>query len=170
LNGAQLGLQTAPVLLFFHPTIGPHAWPSSEPLRYDFTSGAHTAEQVHSWIVRHTPDRPHPAVKRPIDWLSWAIGVTVSSGVLTGLYVGRGFIIPIIQSRNVWAAGSLIGILLWTSGHMFNTIRKVPYIAGDGKGGISYFAGGFQNQYGLETQIVAAMCMWLSSFSNHHCC
>jgi oligosaccharyltransferase complex subunit gamma len=31
-------------------------------------------------------------------------------------------------------------------------------VSGDGKGGISYFAGGFQNQYGLETQIVAAMC------------
>jgi hypothetical protein len=41
---------------------------------------------------------------------------------------------------------------------MFNHIRKVPYVAGDGKGGISYFAGGFQNQFGLETQIVAAMC------------
>lgn len=41
---------------------------------------------------------------------------------------------------------------------MFNRIRKVPYVAGDGRGGISYFAGGFQNQYGLETQIVAFMC------------
>lgn len=31
-------------------------------------------------------------------------------------------------------------------------------MAGDGRGGVSYFAGGFSNQYGLETQIVAAMC------------
>lgn len=43
---------------------------------------------------------------------------------------------------------------------MFNHIRKVPYVAGDGKGGISYFAGGFQNQFGMETQIVAAMCTY----------
>lgn len=50
-------------------------------------------------------------------------------------------------------------VLLFTSGHMFNHIRKVPYISGDGKGGITYFAGGFQNQFGLETQIVAAICM-----------
>ena len=41
---------------------------------------------------------------------------------------------------------------------MYNHIRKVPYVAGDGKGGISYFAGGFSNQFGMETQIVAAMC------------
>lgn len=66
--------------------------------------------------------------------------------------------LPIIQNRNVWAAISLIAILLFTSGHMFNHIRKVPYVAGDGKGGVSYFASGFSNQYGLETQIVAAMC------------
>ena len=41
---------------------------------------------------------------------------------------------------------------------MFNHIRKVPYVSGDGKGGISYFAGGFSSQFGLETQIIAAMC------------
>ena len=46
---------------------------------------------------------------------------------------------------------------------MYNHIRKVPYVAGDGKGGVSYFAGGFQNQFGLETQIVAAMCTFTSS-------
>ena len=41
---------------------------------------------------------------------------------------------------------------------MFNHIRKVPYAGGDGKGGLSYFAGGFSNQFGMETQIIAAMC------------
>lgn len=41
---------------------------------------------------------------------------------------------------------------------MFNHIRKVPYVAGDGKGGVSYFSGSFQSQYGLETQVIAAIC------------
>ena len=31
-------------------------------------------------------------------------------------------------------------------------------MAGDGRGGISYFAGGFSNQFGMETQIIAAIC------------
>jgi oligosaccharyltransferase complex subunit gamma len=52
----------------------------------------------------------------------------------------------------------LIAVLMFTSGHMYNHIRKVPYVTNDGKGGISYFAGGFQNQFGLETQIIAAIC------------
>jgi len=153
----SLGLQTAPVLLFFPPTAGPHAVSKSEPIRFEFTNGPASAEQVHSWIARYLPDRPHPQIKRPINWLRGIAVTTTLLGILTFLSVAWPYILPIIQNRNVWAAISLIAILLFTSGHMFNHIRKVPYVAGDGRGGISYFAGGFSNQYGLETQIVAAM-------------
>jgi oligosaccharyltransferase complex subunit gamma len=38
-NSVQLQLQTAPVLLFFPPTIGPNAKIDAQPVRYDFTSG-----------------------------------------------------------------------------------------------------------------------------------
>jgi len=82
---------------------------------------------------------------------------TAFLGVISFISVAWPYIAPLVQNRNVWAAISLILILLFTSGHMFNHIRKVPYVAGDGRGGVSYFAGGFSNQYGLETQIVAAM-------------
>ncbi|KAK3937923.1 oligosaccharyl transferase subunit [Diplogelasinospora grovesii] len=153
----SLGLQTAPVLMFFPPTTGPHAASSPDPIRYDFTNGPQIAEQVHSWLARHMPGRPHPPVKRPINWMRWITSVVIVSGSLTAAYVAWPYVLPIIQNRNIWAAISLIAILLFTSGHMFNHIRKVPYVAGDGHGGISYFAGGFQNQYGMETQIVAAM-------------
>jgi oligosaccharyltransferase complex subunit gamma len=121
-------------------------------------SRAQAAEQVHAWVARHLPDRPHPPIKRPINWMRWISTFVVLSGGLTASYVAWPYVLPVIQSRTVWAAITLISILLFTSGHMFNHIRNVPYVAGDGKGGISYFANGFQNQYGLETQIVAAMC------------
>lgn len=49
-------------------------------------------------------------------------------------------------------------VLMFTSGHMYNHIRKVPYVTGNGRGGITYFAGGFSNQFGIETQIIAAVC------------
>ena len=84
--------------------------------------------------------------------------ITILMAVVTAVAVLSPYLLPIIQNRNLWAAISLIAILLFTSGQMFNHIRKVPYVAGDGKGGISYFAGGFQNQFGMETQIVAAIC------------
>jgi oligosaccharyltransferase complex subunit gamma len=113
---------------------------------------------MRSWIGRYLHDRLHPQVKRPINWIRIIAMTTTILGSITFLSVAWPYLLPIIQNRNIWAAISLIAILLFTSGHMFNHIRKVPYVAGDGRGGISYFAGGFSNQFGLETQIVAAMC------------
>jgi OST3 / OST6 family, transporter family len=86
------------------------------------------------------------------------VGITALLGFFTFATVAYPYILPIIQNRNLWAGISLILVLLFTSGHMFNHIRKVPYVSGNGRGGISYFAGGFSNQYGMETQIVASMC------------
>ena len=136
-----------------------------------------SAEQIHGWINRHLPDGPRPSVHRPLNYVRIVTVTTAILGVISILGVAYPYILPIIQNRNLWAAMSLITILLFTSGHMFNHIRKVPYVAGDGKGGISYFAGGFSNQFGMETQIVAAMCMYIYFFqdlweiwTNRHSC
>lgn len=51
---------------------------------------------------------------------------------------------------------------MFTSGHMFNTIRHTPYLQANGRGGFSYIAGGFQNQLGVETHLVAGICMKFS--------
>ncbi|KAK5137999.1 hypothetical protein LTR08_005796 [Meristemomyces frigidus] len=153
----SLQLQTAPVLLLFHPTTGPDAKPDNQASRFDFSSGTNTAEPIHAFISRALPSIPHPALVRPINYLKIALTTTAVLGAVTFLSVAGPYLFPVLQNRNLWAAVSLIAVLLFTSGHMFNHIRKVPYVAGDGKGGMSYFAGGFQNQFGLETQIVAAM-------------
>lgn len=153
----SLGLQTAPVILLFHPNMGPHAVVDNQVQRLDFKNGLMTAEQVHAWTARNLPDRPHPKVKRPINWIRGLVITTIILGTVTAISVAWPYMLPVIQNRNVWAGISLIAILLFTSGHMFNHIRKVPYVAGDGHGGVSYFARGFSAQYGLETQIVAAI-------------
>ncbi|KAG5983996.1 hypothetical protein E4U55_006508 [Claviceps digitariae] len=153
----SLNLQTAPLLLLFPPTTGPHAVASDQPLRYDFSTGPSSPEIVHAWIARHLPGRPHPELKYPINYMKWASAITFLAGAVTAAVSAGPYIIPVIQNRNLWAAGSMIAILLFISGHMFNHIRKVPYVTGDGRGGITYFMGGFQNQLGLETQIIAAM-------------
>ncbi|KAI1389931.1 uncharacterized protein F4822DRAFT_428272 [Hypoxylon trugodes] len=150
----SLGLQSAPVLLLFQPTSGPYAAATNDPIRFDFT-GPQSAEKIHEWLARHLPDRPHPPVSRPVNYIGWIVSIVSALGIAGVVSKAWPYVLPVIQNRNVWAGLSLIGILMFTSGHMFNQIRKVPYVAGDGRGGISYFAGGFQSQFGLETQIVA---------------
>ncbi|OJD17853.1 hypothetical protein AJ78_02094 [Emergomyces pasteurianus Ep9510] len=157
----NLLLQTAPVLMFFPPTVGSGAKADASPIRYDF-NGPLSADKISSWINRYLPDGHKPPVVRPLNYTRIITITTLLLGAVTLFTVLSRFILPLIQNRNLWAAVSLIMILLFTSGHMFNHIRKVPYVAGDGKGGISYFAGGFSNQFGLETQIVAAMYAALS--------
>jgi len=157
-----LGLQTAPVLMFFPPTSGPDAVADGAPQRYDFANGPQVAEQVHPWIASKLPGKPHPTINRPTNWLRVIAITTMVLGTITVGTVAWPYALPVIQNRNIWAAFSLIAILLFTSGHMFNHIRKVPYVVSDGRGGVNYWAGGFQNQYGLETQIVAAMYGFLS--------
>ncbi|KAF2149463.1 OST3/OST6 family protein [Myriangium duriaei CBS 260.36] len=151
----SLGLQTAPILLVFPPTEGPHAKPDGQPKRLDFNQ-ASNADTTHNFISSVTPG-PHPRLVRPTDWVKIITTTVAILGAISFLTVAAPHILPIVQNRNLWAAISLIAILLFTSGHMFNHIRKVPYVAGDGKGKVSYFAGGFQNQFGLETQIIAAI-------------
>ncbi|KAF2755797.1 hypothetical protein EJ05DRAFT_116365 [Pseudovirgaria hyperparasitica] len=153
----SLMLQTAPVLLLFHPTTGPNAKVENSPTRYDFTQGLVTAEFLQSFIARHLPDGPHPPVNRPVNWVKIVSTTVAVLGGISAIYVAAPYITPVIQNRNLWAAVSIIAVLLFTSGHMFNHIRKVPYFTGNGRGGATYFAGGFQNQFGIETQIVAAI-------------
>jgi oligosaccharyltransferase complex subunit gamma len=153
----QHQIQTAPVLLLYLPTVGPNAKSDSQPLRYDFY-GEVSAEQIYDWITRQLPPGPQPPLVRPINYTKIVVVITALLGFVTFMTVVYPYILPIIQNRNLWVAISLVAVLLFTSGHMFNHIRKVPYVSGDGRGGISYFAGGFSNQFGMETQIVATMC------------
>lgn len=116
------------------------------------------------WISRFLPDGPKPPIVRPINYGRAAGFATVLLGVISLITVSSAYILPVIRSRSLWTAISLVSILLFTSGHMFNHIRKVPYITGDGKGGINYFAPGFSTQFGLESQIIAAICEFSAIF------
>ncbi len=44
-----------------------------------------------------------------------------------------------------------------TGGYMWNTIRNPPFIAMGRDGKASFFAGGFQQQFGIETVFVASL-------------
>ena len=116
------------------------------------------AEQIYSWISRHLPEGPKPTLVRPVNYERIVSMMTIALGALTLFTVLAPYILPIIRNRKVWAAISLVAVVLFTSGYMYNNIRRVPYVAGNGRGGISYFAAGFSSQFGLESQIVAAIC------------
>lgn len=96
----------------------------------------------------HTPV-PIP-YKAPIDWGRWG---TVAFVAITFLACIR-HVLPVLQSRWMWAALTVGVSLVMTSGFMFVRIRGMPFTGGDG----NWIASGYSNQYGQETQVVAMIC------------
>ncbi|ROV95724.1 hypothetical protein VMCG_07608 [Cytospora schulzeri] len=156
----SLGLQTAPVLLLFQPSTGEFAVSNVDPLRFDFTTGYNSgpsAESVRNWIARHLPGRPQPEISRPTNWFAWIMGVVGVLGMVSLWNIVWPVIGPWIMNRKAWALLSLITILTCICGTMFNRIRNVPYAGHDGRGHVSFIAGGYQSQFQIESQIVAFM-------------
>lgn len=65
-------------------------------------------------------------------------------------YVGKA-----LTSKLSWCIVSLIAVLLFTTGYMFNQIRGTPYVLEHQDGRTDYFAPGQQTQFGIETQIMS---------------
>lgn len=60
----------------------------------------------------------------------------------------------VLGSRPLWGGATVIAIILFISGYMFNVIRNTPYIRPAQDGGIEYFIRGQQQQLGAEVQVM----------------
>ena len=69
------------------------------------------------------PAGDYPKLVRPFNWSRLIITVTILIGVFTFGTVAYPYILPVVQNRNLWAVLSLILVLMFTSGHMYNHIR-----------------------------------------------
>lgn len=94
-------------------------------------------------------------IHEPFRWDR--LGLSMATTVVIGAIIKVAYktILQILQKKQIWTAITLVAILMFTAGHMFNMIRRTPYIVGDGKGGATYFVGGHGNQIAVETQIIA---------------
>ncbi|CAD6576916.1 MAG: oligosaccharyl transferase subunit ost3/OST6 [Tremellales sp. Tagirdzhanova-0007] len=150
----KLGLTSAPTVQF-HPALsGPNKGNKLSVITYDLNRNGLTAGPFHSFISHltptpfelHMPTNIWPIILTPLLAL-------VSGGLLYGLWP---FLLPLIQSRIIWGSISILMILTFTSGYMWNKIKGAPYVSVDQEGRTSWIAGGYQNQLGLESQVVAA--------------
>lgn len=99
-------------------------------------------------LSSHTPI-PIPYTP-PFDWARWT---TVGAGILAFAVTLR-FVAPILQSRWTWGIVSILTSLIMTSGFMFTRIRNTPFMGPDG----GWIAGGYQNQFGQEVQVLSIVC------------
>jgi len=82
------------------------------------------------------------------------LGLLLAGGLVYGLWP---YLLPLAQSRVIWGTLSLVLILTFTSGHMWNKIKGAPYVQTGPGGRTAWIAGGYSNQLGLESQVVGAI-------------
>ncbi|KAF9342901.1 oligosaccharyl transferase subunit ost3/OST6 [Mortierella sp. AD094] len=149
----KFGMNSAPSVLFFPSSDSISSNPLSD--RYDFSRNGFTAEPFANWVnARSGTDIK---VQRPIDIVALAVkvlGVFAFIGTIYLIYTKAG---KLSSSKYLWSALSMFTIFIMISGHMWNQIRNPPYTVPGRDGQPGFIAQGFQNQLGLETQIVAVL-------------
>lgn len=146
----SLQLVSAPNFWIYPPTVDAEGKPQSgEPIRFDFGNSI-TADAAAEFVSRSVGHEFK--IVRPFDYVkAGKLAGSIASVVFAIVVVYRvaGFI---LVNKNFWAVLSIAMILIFNGGYMFTQIRNSPYMRG------SYIAGGFQDQFGAEVQIVAATC------------
>lgn len=151
---AQYKLQHAPVLFTFPAPSEKSSSP--DHASYDFNINGFEADTVATHLERTLGVTFR--YKKPLNVK--LIGMTATAMVIlaTSLF----FLAPhmpmfLKSSKPFWMLVCLSTMIIFTSGQMWNSIRGAPYVAVGQGGKPEYIAGGFQNQYGIETQIVAGL-------------
>ncbi|KAI8099899.1 uncharacterized protein BX664DRAFT_377543 [Halteromyces radiatus] len=148
----QLALQTAPNVLYFPPS---DASDKKDAIKYDLARNGFSAEPLAEFIKNQSGISFN--VVRPFDYGLFLAKVILGLGALAILKLVYRYFSFILFHKNTWTAATILTVLVMTSGHMFNRIRNTPYSLPGPNGQLSYVASGFSTQYGIETQIVAAM-------------
>ncbi|KAA1099932.1 oligosaccharyl transferase subunit ost3/OST6 [Puccinia graminis f. sp. tritici] len=156
----KLGLNTAPQARTFLANEGPEAVTDvkKQVLSYDFNKGGPrglTAELFSDWAI-NSANLP-PFFKRPPNYGRIFAASCILLATIILIKVAWPLVKFILTSRFIWAAALLPVILLMISGQMWCQIRSPPYMVKQPNGAPSYIAGGYSNQYGVETQVIASL-------------
>lgn len=147
----RLGLNSAPFVNFFPIEKGPNKKPGKQSSwTYDFNALSFDPLTFSRELSKHTIV-PVPYTAPP----NYALWINVASIVVIGALATRfaySYLGDFIFSRWTWALGVVLTMLTFTSGYMFVKIRGMPQTA---RG--QWMAGGYQNQYGMETNVISVI-------------
>ncbi|KAI3404736.2 OST3 [Candida oxycetoniae] len=146
-------MNNIPKIFHFRPTkaLGPNNF-LREKKEYQFFQGDQKGLMM-SWVQEMTGHRFNLHI--PINKNRVIFNMFVAFFTTILLKKFRKQIGKILASKITWGVFSLLAVLLFTTGFMFNKIRHTPYIIDHADGKIEYFMRAQQNQLGIETQIIS---------------
>lgn len=145
----ELQLSSIPKIAYYPPTAKKASVREYED--YQFYSGDHKLLLI-EWLKGFTGYTYNLYI--PVDYSRVVMNAFIAFTLFFFTRKYFGGICKVFTSKILWRSISLIGILMFISGYMFNQIRGVPLLL-ETQEGKSYFVPSLQNQLGMETQITS---------------
>jgi len=149
----QYELKVAPNLYLFPPIETKSKDPVFEA--YKASSIGFDPDQIAKFLteqvgVEISHDKPFP-------WRMYGSIVLTTLCAICLSYIAFHKFSAIFYSVRTWSALTMIFILTMLSGQMWNSITGANFAEYDPDGSVKWFSSGFQQQYGLESQVVAVV-------------
>lgn len=151
----QMQLDSIPKIFHYPPQpqgADPNAW-IKDNHQYQFLQGEQEI-LIRQWIMSITGASFDIYI--PTDYSRVLMNACITFAVIMLIRRFRAPLASLIVSPFVWGSLSLVAILLFLGGYMFNQIRNTPFLKESGDR-IEYIAPGPQSQYGLETQLLSTL-------------
>ncbi|KAJ1721660.1 oligosaccharyl transferase subunit ost3/OST6 [Coemansia erecta] len=159
----QMKIDNIPRVMIFPASKGPHAFANPSPREMSLSPRTSSVSGMASKLSELFGIEIKAHV--PVDYARYLMNAASAAAALYALYLVYKHINLRTLGRNVWAIASILFVLLMTSGFMWNRINSPPYMGQTRSGDVILFAPVNNQQYGVETQIVAvsyavcAMCV-----------
>lgn len=149
----QMKLANIPKVFYLPPSAvsTKGAW-LDEVEEYQFFQGNH-AELLMNWLSDLTGHKFGLHV--PVNYNRIILNAVLTFVMCICVYFFFAQFKAVVTSKALWTLLSIVAILLFTTGYMFNQIRGVPYVRQQQDGSVEYFMPGQQIQLGIETQILS---------------
>lgn len=152
----KLGLQQVPNIAVWEPTQSRSDAKLGIQGKHLFMSFKSSGDQVEALKVMLQNLGFDVVVQKPFPWEKFLKFVGTVLALASGAFLLREKVLKVWQAKQIWLALSLVAVVMFIGGHMFNVTRGTPFMGFDGKAA-QLIDPNFGSQFAAETQIVAVL-------------
>ncbi|KAH3665940.1 hypothetical protein OGAPHI_004129 [Ogataea philodendri] len=150
----ELSLTNVPKLYYYEATKGSTLQQQDE---FQFVV-MDSIPALTSWVVSKTKLSPELfTIIQKINYTELILTISAVLGAVSLLALQYKKVLALLAKKRGWQGLSIVVVILFTAGYMFNVIRNTPYVRTNRDGSNAYFIAGHQAQLGAETQIVSVI-------------
>lgn len=148
-NQKKLGLKFLPIIIFF-PAFTDPTYKDVFDIRFNELVATYFARWVRSYI----PVKVN--IEAKINRGNAVVAIAVLFSLVFIGYMARNLISK-FNTKNVWCLFVMLTVIIFLSGHMYNSINHVPEVNDEDQGISRYIGRGRRGQVGIETKMIGLL-------------